>query len=374
MTDVRIDPRAPETFALPDADRWGLTTQPPGLRDLASPEHCARSLRRSVRRRELAAARRPGLPQSATARLAAAALAATALAPAADVAWAATVATRSVEPPPQGPAGVRALQRALGVEADGVLGTATRRAVRAFQRAHGLEVDGIAGPATRAALGLGDAGTRATTRSSTRKAGAGERHARVPRALARSVQRALGVTADGSFGPDSRKALRRFQRAHGLTADGVPGPRTLAVLGVTRAGARPGGSAATDAPAAAGTGAGLSAAVAAARSKLGSPYAAGGSGPASFDCSGLTSWALRKAGIDLPRTSYAQYRTGTAVRRGGVRAGDLVFFDTDGAGASHVAIATSSATAISATTHGVMEHAIASGYWGAHYVGARRPA
>jgi peptidoglycan DL-endopeptidase CwlO len=62
------------------------------------------------------------------------------------------------------------------------------------------------------------------------------------------------------------------------------------------------------------------------------------------------------------------------VPRDRVRAGDLVFFDTDGAGASHVAIATSSTTAISATTHGVMEHAIASGYWGAHYVGARRPA
>jgi peptidoglycan DL-endopeptidase CwlO len=223
MTDVRIDPRAPETFALPDADRWGLTTQPPGLRDLASPEHCARSLRRSVRRRELAAAGRPGLPPSATARLAAVALAATALAPAAEVASAATVATRSAEPPPHGTAGVRALQRALGVQADGVLGALTRRAVRAFQRAHGLEVDGIAGPATRAALGLGHSGRHATTRSSTRRAAGGERHVRVPRALARSVQRALGVTADGSFGPDSRKALRRFQRAHGLTADGVPG-------------------------------------------------------------------------------------------------------------------------------------------------------
>jgi hypothetical protein len=27
---------------------------------------------------------------------------------------------------------------------------------------------------------------------------------------------------------------------------------------------------------------------------------------------------------------------------------------------------------ISATTHGVMEHAIGGGYWGARYVGARR--
>jgi hypothetical protein len=49
---------------------------------------------------------------------------------------------------------VAALQRALGVPADGIYGRRTRRAVRAFQRAHGLVVDGIAGPQTRRALGL----------------------------------------------------------------------------------------------------------------------------------------------------------------------------------------------------------------------------
>ena len=53
-------------------------------------------------------------------------------------------------------------------------------------------------------------------------------------------------------------------------------------------------------------------------------------------------------------------------------AGDLVYFDAAGPGASHVAIATSNSTAISATTRGVMEHPIGGSYWGAHYVGARR--
>ena len=49
---------------------------------------------------------------------------------------------------------VRAVQRALHITADGVFGSATRRAVKRFQRKHGLTADGIVGPATLAALGL----------------------------------------------------------------------------------------------------------------------------------------------------------------------------------------------------------------------------
>jgi cell wall-associated NlpC family hydrolase len=62
----------------------------------------------------------------------------------------------------------------------------------------------------------------------------------------------------------------------------------------------------------------------------------------------------------------------SAVSRSAVRAGDLVFFNTSGGGASHVGIAISSGSAISATTHGVMVHTISGSYWGSHYVGARR--
>jgi peptidoglycan hydrolase-like protein with peptidoglycan-binding domain len=49
---------------------------------------------------------------------------------------------------------VKAVQRALGIPADGIYGRQTRRAVRQFQRAHGLTVDGIAGPQTLDALGV----------------------------------------------------------------------------------------------------------------------------------------------------------------------------------------------------------------------------
>jgi cell wall-associated NlpC family hydrolase len=114
-------------------------------------------------------------------------------------------------------------------------------------------------------------------------------------------------------------------------------------------------------------------AVTAALSKVGASYASGAAGPDAFDCSGLTMWALARAGISAPHSSFEQYAMGSAVSRSDIRRGDLVFFDSFGAGASHVGIAASSTTAVSATNHGVMTHPIFDAYWGGHYVGARRP-
>jgi peptidoglycan hydrolase-like protein with peptidoglycan-binding domain len=56
---------------------------------------------------------------------------------------------------------VAAMQRALGVAADGIAGPQTRRAVRRFQRANGLLVDGVVGPQTLAALGLSTSSVKA---------------------------------------------------------------------------------------------------------------------------------------------------------------------------------------------------------------------
>lgn len=71
------------------------------------------------------------------------------------------------------------------------------------------------------------------------------------------------------------------------------------------------------------------AALSAAKSKIGSPYVWGATGPSSFDCSGLTSWAYQQAGVSLPRTSQAQAGAGTQVGRGALAPGDLVIFYGD---------------------------------------------
>jgi hypothetical protein len=48
----------------------------------------------------------------------------------------------------------KAIQRALGIKADGVMGPQTKRALKRYQRAHDLKVTGRADAATLASLGL----------------------------------------------------------------------------------------------------------------------------------------------------------------------------------------------------------------------------
>lgn len=70
----------------------------------------------------------------------------------------------------------------------------------------------------------------------------------------------------------------------------------------------------------------------------GGRYVAEGNGPIDFDCSGLTAWAWRQAGVDLVDYSYTQREATTAIPRSAVQPGDLVFWF--GGDAHHVAIVT----------------------------------
>ncbi|MET9953659.1 NlpC/P60 family protein [Streptomyces sp. NPDC006339] len=72
------------------------------------------------------------------------------------------------------------------------------------------------------------------------------------------------------------------------------------------------------------------AAFAAAQSRVGMPYVWGATGPNSFDCSGLASWAFRQAGVSIPRTSQAQADVGTRINSlSDLRPGDLIIMRTD---------------------------------------------
>lgn len=92
----------------------------------------------------------------------------------------------------------------------------------------------------------------------------------------------------------------------------------------------------------------------AALGKLGCPYVWGAKGPGRFDCSGLTQWAWRQAGVALGADTYAQIKEGIAVPAGQVRPGDLIFpLDSFGrAGPGHVQLAISDRQVVHAPTPG----------------------
>jgi peptidoglycan DL-endopeptidase CwlO len=197
--------------------------------------------------------------------------------------------------------------------------------------------------------------------------------AKLTRAQVKRLQLKLRVTpVDGVLGPKTRAALRRFQTRHHLTADGRPHVRVMTMLRIPVTAPAPTTTTVSTTTTTATAPANVQPALEAAQSAIGAPYSSGSTGPSSFDCSGLMVYSFAKAGITLPRTSFAQFTTGTEVNLEEIQPGDLVFFDTDGPGASHVGIATGPETAISATSHGVMEHPTKSGYWGEHLIGARR--
>ncbi|GHI88070.1 C40 family peptidase [Streptomyces xanthophaeus] len=74
-----------------------------------------------------------------------------------------------------------------------------------------------------------------------------------------------------------------------------------------------------------------------ARAQVGKAYVRGGTGPSSYDCSGLVQAAYRAAGITLPRVSGAQSSMGTSVSLSNLQPGDILYWGSR-SGSYHVAI------------------------------------
>lgn len=72
-----------------------------------------------------------------------------------------------------------------------------------------------------------------------------------------------------------------------------------------------------------------------ARKQIGKPYRWGADGPHGYDCSGLAMASWRRAGVKIPRVTYAQFRkVDRKVKLRNLKPGDLVFFH----GRSHVGL------------------------------------
>lgn len=105
----------------------------------------------------------------------------------------------------------------------------------------------------------------------------------------------------------------------------------------------------------------------------GVPYVFGGTTTKGFDCSGYVQYVFKDCKAKLPRLADEQALQGIFVTQKQLRPGDLVFFTTYAAGASHVGIYAGDGQFWSASSSkGVMLSSLKDDYWKQRYYGARR--
>jgi cell wall-associated NlpC family hydrolase len=146
------------------------------------------------------------------------------------------------------------------------------------------------------------------------------------------------------------RAMMYEQRAAAARADATAARGRAAAIGRGDApseGASDGGSAGSSSGGSSGGGdtsiplppaSGVAARAASiAMGKIGAPYVYGASGPNTFDCSGLISWAFAQAGRGgLPHSTYALMGMGVSVPLSQAQVGDIVITDGGGHGGIYV--------------------------------------
>ena len=228
------------------------------------------------------------------------------------------------------PDAVQRLQSALKLPVDGDFGPETEAAVRRLQARHGLAVDGVVGPETWGVIGVrgeetltpppsalpvhhSHHHTATVADTSSEEGGAGSEEGGASGNAVERLQKALKISPDGEFGPETEAAVRRLQARHGLSVDGVVGPETWAVLGIhTEGELKPSAAvlhsgessegASASATSSSSDGSSIVERVIAAGDEIATrPYVWGG-GHGSFvsdgyDCSGSVSYALHGGGL-----------------------------------------------------------------------------
>ncbi|MDU4860455.1 MAG: NlpC/P60 family protein [Terrisporobacter othiniensis] len=110
------------------------------------------------------------------------------------------------------------------------------------------------------------------------------------------------------------------------------------------------------------------------KAQVGKPYIYGAAGPNSFDCSGLTYYSYKKAGIYLNRSSRDQASNGKYVSKSNLKPGDLIFFNSGTNSIRHVGMYVGNNKFVHSPSPGktVRYESLSTSYYVKGYVTARR--
>lgn len=246
--------------------------------------------------------------------------------------------------------------------------SAAATAIKRFQAACGLPETGIADTTLQRILYAGYAPVSSLLTTGLNSGSSGSNVKRVQLRLYALGYLVKPESIDSNYGATTATAVGLFQRANGLDVTCVADTTTLKKLYSTGAAGLPSSGKAADDGGSVNTGdivnpqgtvklsstyvttmpselksttsgysEGMSKAlkleyvIYCAQEKLGKPYVYGSTGPNSFDCSGLTTYAFKQIGVSLKRSAYSQgYDSGYEKIEGvsSLKRGDLVFFNT----------------------------------------------
>ena len=205
------------------------------------------------------------------------------------------------------------------------------------------------------------------------------------------------TTIDGEFGPETEAAVEAFQRDHDITVTGIVNNATWRALqkakpikSSSKIKAEPPinslGGAPNDKVSGEFTDNRLvpfgkilinkkqaNAVLETGKRLIGVPYVFGGTTPSGFDCSGFLQYIFKENGILIPRLADEQYKLGKLVKTSELDAGDLVFFTTYEAGASHCGIYIGGGQFLhTSSSRGVRIDNLDNVYWAPKFYGAKK--
>ncbi|MHC3473767.1 C40 family peptidase [Streptomyces sp. 7R007] len=146
-------------------------------------------------------------------------------------------------------------------------------------------------------------------------------------AAAKAAKQAKADLAEAKKKAEARKKAEAARKAAAEQAASRSAERTTLAASTTS-------TASTSSSTATGSAAAVIAFV---KAQIGDAYVSGGTGPNSWDCSGLVQTAFKQVGISLPRVSQDQSTAGTQVSLSNLQPGDILYWGSAGS-AYHVGV------------------------------------